>query len=569
MKRFFSRRNDRRLSGKSVHEIAPDEIFLDSSNLPNFDTYQFEGRIEKPISRRTMLFAGLAFFLICVTLLSRTWVLQVKKGEAYSILSERNSLLTTTIFAPRGLIQDRNQVTLVSNKISTEHPEYPSREYRSDAGLAHLLGYVNYPKKDSSGVYYRLDYSGKDGVEAYYNDLLTGENGTKITERNALGAVESESVIKPAHYGMNVVLSIDSKLQSALYGYIKSLADSNGFASGGAVVMDVETGEIVAMTSFPEFDSTVMSEGTEASAINGYLADKRQPFLDRVVTGLYTPGSIVKPFLAAGVLNEGIIDPKKAILSTGSISIPNPYAPEKKSVFNDWKAHGWVDMREAIAVSSDVYFYEVGGGFEDQQGLGIANIKKYMQLFGFGQAESDNYLLGTAGTLPDPDWKKAHFNGEIWRIGDTYNTAIGQYGMQVTPIQVVRAVAALANGGKLLEPTVLLNGNQSRSFSTDLGLSQKDLTVVKEGMRDAVLYGTAKNLDIPEVAIAAKTGTAELGSKKQFVNSWVEGFFPYEHPRYAFAAVMEKGPHDNTVGALYVMRQFFEWLSLNAPGYLQ
>lgn len=558
------------LSGSSArYEIAPDEIFIDSKNLPNFDEYQFEGRLERPITRRAILIAGMLFVVAGLALISRTWFLQITKGEAYSVLSERNSLRNTLIFAPRGLIQDRNGVSLVSNIANTEHPEYPSREYTDLPGFAHLLGYVEYPKKDTYGVYYRYEFKGKDGVEAYYNDLLAGENGVRITERNVLGGVESESVIKPPRYGLNLELSIDSRLQTTLYELMRNLSVSNNFFGGAAIVMDVHTGEIVAMTNYPEFDPTIVSEGTDTVAINKYINDKRQPFLDRAVTGLYTPGSIVKPFIALGALTEKTVDPKKQILSTGSISIPNPYDKSKKSVFNDWKAHGWVDMRKALAVSSDVYFYAIGGGYDDQIGLGIAKIKQYMQTFGFGTAGNNTLLLNVAGTLPDPQWKKENFDNEPWRIGDTYNTSIGQYGMQVTPIQAVRAIAAIANGGTLVDPTLLKNGNQGKIFSKDLGFSPKNLQVIQEGMRDAVLLGTAKNLDIPKVSIAAKTGTAELGSKKQYVNSWIEGFFPYENPRYAFVVLMERGPHENTVGALYVIRQFFEWLSVDVPEYLE
>src|SRR3989344_89820 len=568
--RFFWSKPRRVSSAHAGHEIAPDEIFLDSSNLPEFDTYQFEGRLERAISKKTLAIASAFFFVFCTLLLVRTWILQVKQGETYSLLSERNSLHHTVIFAPRGLIEDRNGVSLVSNNASDTHPEYPSRVYTAGPGFAHLLGYVEYPKKDSSGVYYRYEFKGKEGVEVFYDDLLVGENGAKITEQNVSGKVESESLLKPSRAGVTLTLSIDSRMQSAWYGFIKDVATTNNFTGGAGGLLDIETGEIIAMTSFPEFNSTVLSEGEDTLAIKGYVSNKAEPFLNRAVNGLYTPGSIVKPFLATGALTEKLIDPNKKILSTGSISIPNPFDPKKKSVFMDWRAHGWVDMRQALAVSSDVYFYEIGGGYGDQQGLGIYNIEKYLRLFGFGQANEDNFLLSTAGTLPNPEWKSKNFDGEIWRVGDTYNSAIGQYGMQVTPLQAVRGIAAVANDGKLLEPTVLKDGNQGRAYAKDLGLSSDDLAVVREGMRDAVRSGgTAQNINISGVQIAAKTGTAELDSKKQFVNSWIVGFFPYDKPRYAFAMIMEKGPHENTVGALYVMRRFFEWLVVSAPEYVK
>ena len=228
-------------------------------------------------------------------------------------------------------------------------------------------------------------------------------------------------------------------------------------------------------------------------------------------------------------------------------------------------------MRDAIAVSSDVYFYEIGGGYQDQVGLGITNIKKYMRIFGFGAVDVNNPLLQKAGTIPDPAWKSENFNGDPWRVGDTYNTAIGQYGFQVTPLQMVRAMSAIANGGTLLEPTIISGDNESLTKTKNLGLSIYNIKVVQEGMRQGVtsILGTAANLNIPDVAIAAKTGTAELGTLKKYVNSWVTGFFPYDKPRYAFAAIMEKGPSTNTVGALYVMRQLFEWMAVNTPEYLK
>lgn len=559
----------RRASSK-LHEIDPDEILLDSSNLPRLDEYQFEGRLEQPIARRSLVTAGLVFIAIGTVLAARAWILQVQQGHAYSVLAEHNTLKDSVIIASRGLIRDRNGVVLASNVANAAHPEFASRAYLDQAGLSHLLGYVEYPKTDSSGQYYRSDYSGKEGVEAIYNDILRGENGMKITEENAVGTIESESVLQPPRDGSDVTLSVDSRLNTALYGFMKNLAAQRHFTGGAAVIMDIHSGEMIAITSFPEFNSSIMSEGTDTAAIEGYLSDPRQPFLDRAVAGLYTPGSIVKPFLAVGALQEGVISPDKKILSTGSISVPNPYDPSKPTIFRDWQPQGWVDMRQAIAVSSDVYFYEVGGGYQNQPGLGIANIKKYMQRFGFGTTTPGNPLLdAAAGTIPDPAWKALNFNGQPWRIGDTYNTAIGQYGMQVTPMQVVRAVAAIANGGYLINPTLLLGGNAGQTDARNLGFSNANLKVVQEGMRDSVLFGTSKNLNVPQVAIAAKTGTAQIGAQNQRENSWVEGFYPYDNPQYAFAAIMENGPATNDVGALYVMRQFFDWLPANAPEYLK
>lgn len=271
--------------------------------------------------------------------------------------------------------------------------------------------------------------------------------------------------------------------------------------------------------------------------------------------------------IAISALNEGIITPEKQILSTGSISIQNPYYPELKSIFRDWNAHGWVDMRRAIAVSSDVYFYAVGGGFEGQKGLGIANIEKYSRLFGLGGTTGIDLTDEKSGTIPSPEWKAKVFKDEPWRLGDTYHTSIGQYGFQVTVVQAARVAASIANGGTLVTPHVIRDSEKKFSKSM-IPIPIEYFKVAGEGMRQAVSSGSVVGLNVPYVTVAGKTGTAEIDSAKKYVNSWVVGFFPYEKPRYAFAVVMEHGPYVNTLGGVYVMRQMLDWMHLNTPEYV-
>lgn len=546
-------------------EIDPDEIFLDSSNLPQFNTDQFEGRLDKPITRGTFISLGIFFVVIFIIFFSRVWYLQIKNGENYFFKSENNSLRHTLIFAERGIISDRNNELLAWNVVNPENPDISLREYSLISGISNIVGYLKYPTKDKSGFYYQKEFDGKDGVEKYYNDLLSGENGLKITETDALGKITSESVIQNPGLGKNIRLSIDSRVQSKLYESMVETAKNVGFKGGAAVIMDVHNGEILAMTSFPQYDSQVVTDGSDVKQINSWFSSSYKPFLNRAISGLYTPGSIVKPFVALGALSEGIIDPEKKILSTGSISLPNPYFPDLKSVFMDWRSHGWVDMRQALAVSSNVYFYEIGGGFEDQKGLGISNIEKYTKMFGLDEKTGIDLPGEKSGNIPNPEWKKENFNGEDWRIGDTYHTAIGQYGFQVTPLEIVRAVASVANEGTLVTPHVLLDGG---SYPTrEVPIKKEHFKIVKEGMRLGVLEGTAKNLNIAGVEIASKTGTAELGVSKEEVNSWATGFFPYQNPKYAFAIVMEKGSRNNLVGSIFVLRTLFDWMSLNTPEY--
>ena len=566
----------KRRSNYFQNEIAPDEIFLDSTNLPQFDTDQFEGRIEKSITRRTIFYTGMFFALIAVVFLYRLSALQVAEGAKYDGISENNRLHHSLIFSERGVITDRNGALLAWNTIDPLQGDYSLRAYATEPGVSSILGYVKYPKKDKAGFYYNTEYSGADGIEKYYNNLMTGENGLKITETNALGAPLSESMMRPAKRGENLTLTIDKNLQTEMYKMIRDVSQQSNFHGGAGVLMDIQTGEVLSSVSYPEYDSGIMTDGSDVKAINNFLTNENNPFLDRVTSGLYTPGSIVKPLFAVAALQEGVISPSKQIESTGSLKVPNPYKPGEFSVFKDWRVNGWTDMRRAIAVSSDIYFYQVGGGFGDQKGLGITNIDKYASMFGLGSSIDNSFFSGKKGVIPTPEWKKENFNGDDWRLGDTYNTAIGQYGFQITPIQAVRAIAAVANNGKLLTPSVL-KGEVGPSgavenhplFST-LPISSNDYyQVAREGMRMGVTEGTLTVLNVPYVSVAAKSGTAELGTQKKYINSWVVGFFPYDHPRYAFAALLERGPAAATVGATAAMKNLFEWMSIYDADYLK
>jgi penicillin-binding protein 2 len=550
---------------KLTREIEADEILIDSSNPSDFNTDQFEGRIERPIGRRAMLSTAGIIALLMMLYVGRAFDLQYLNGTAYAKQAAENQLTEKVIFADRGIIEDRMGTPLAYNTLENVSNDFAKRTYATTRGLAHVIGYVKSPQKDTSGFYFRTSFEGVDGIEKALNGALAGQNGITLTETNAKGAVVSQSAKVSPVQGAKIRLSVDARVTQGLYDAIAARADASGFQGGSGVVMDIETGEIVALTSYPEFSLQKLSDG-DTESLKLLVANKRQPFLNRAVNGLYAPGSIVKPFMGVAALTEGVIDEYKQILSTGSISLPNPYDPSKPSVFKDWRPQGLVDLRHAIAVSSDVYFYEVGGGFQSQPGLGIERIDKYLRLFGFGAPAG---LIGfdePAGTIPTPDWKLATFKGDPWRIGDTYHTAIGQYGVQVTPLQAARAVAALANGGRLMTPTLFAS---STPEAVNLNIPQHNLDVAKEGMRLGVVEGIAGAVKLPSVAVAAKTGTAQVGVHNEFINSWLVGFFPYEHPRYAFAIVLERGPAATLVGAPATGGDFFRWMEANTPEYLQ
>ena len=553
--------------------IEPDEIFLDSKNLQNFDRQQFEGRIERPIPKKNITLLIFLFLFFVGIFGLRLIYLQIEKGKEYLSRSQNNIFEKSIIFSGRGIIYDRNKVKLAWNE--NNGTQIPMRAYLSP-GFSHLLGYVSYPTADSSGNFWQGDFEGKDGLEKEYNDSLQGVNGSKIIEMDALGKIYSENMVDAPAAGADLITTIDSRIQTELFSLIKNLSENKNFTGGSGVIMNSQNGEILTTTSFPEYNSEILSLGKDSATIESYLTDKRKVFLDRDISGLYTPGSIVKPFFALAALNEAVIDPNTKILSTGSISIPNPYNPLQKTVFKDWRVNGWVNMMQAIAVSCDVYFYEIGGGYQNQKGLGIANIEKYAEAFGFGEKTGVDLPNENQGIIPSPEWKAAYFKGDPWRLGDTYHTAIGQYGFQVTPMEMARAAAAIANDGKLLTPHLILENVDTEALSPSggnasvlLNLKKEDFDIVKEGMRDAVTFGTATALNVPYVDLAAKTGTAQLGVAKNKVNSWVIGFFPYENPKYAFAIMMEAGPNTNEVGASSVMRQLLDWMSVNTPEYFE
>ncbi len=547
--------------------VEPDEIFLDSTNLQNFDRQQFEGRIEKPIPKKTILLVGILFLVFTGVFGSRLMYLQIQKGEAYFNRSQNNVLEKVIIFTDRGIIYDRNKKELAWNE-KTDETSIPTRAY-SSPGFSHVLGYVSYPTQDKSGNYWQGEFIGKDGLEKQYNEMLKGENGAKIIETDALGKIYSENIVNSPKAGTDLVTSIDARVQKELFALIKNLSEERSFAGGAGIIIDVRNGEILTSTSFPEYNSEILSLGKDREVISSYFNDKRKVFLDRNISGLYTPGSIVKPFFALGALAENIIDPYKEILSTGSISIPNPYFPDQKTVFKDWRVNGWTNMMEAIAVSSDIYFYEIGGGYEGQKGLGIANLEKYSKLFGFDQKTGIDLPDEKYGNIPSPEWKIKNFKGDPWRIGDTYHTAIGQYGFQVTPVEIVRSVGAIANKGTLFTPHLVMANKEMENPVPIQGLTKEHYEFVHQGMRQAVTAGTAASLNVPYVEVAAKTGTAQLGVSKNKVNSWIVGFFPYENPKYAFALMMEAGPATNSVGASSIMRQLLDWMSVNTPEYFE
>lgn len=551
---------------KKVTEISPDEIFLDAKNVSKFNQDNFEGRIETPVSSKAVVSVGIVATLLISVGLMKAFSLQVIQGDAFAQKSENNRIIETPLFGARGILYDRNGIALIRNVGTTTHTEIAKREYATLDGLAPLLGFVSYPKKDKSGRYWQTEYLGLDGLEKKYNDVLSGINGKRIVQVDALGETTDIHITQEPEDGTNLTLTVDAELQDASYKILRNAMVEGGFKGGAAIVMDVDTGELLSLVSAPSFPmySLNTEEGTKKLA--EAQTDESKPFLNRAISGLYSPGSTVKPFVALAALEEGIISPYKEIESRGSITIKNPYGGPD-TVFRDWKVHGYTDMREAIAVSSDVYFYTIGGGFADQKGLGIQKIDEYLRVYGFAERTGIDLPSESKGIIPTPQWKLKTFNEE-WRLGNTYHTSIGQYGSQVTPIQLARSVASIANGGRLVVPHLVQTVTpRTDQIETKYTVSKEDIQVIKEGMRQTVVSGSSPVLQQAGFPVAAKSGTAEIGVRKGRVNSWMTGFFPYQNPKYVFVIVLENGPVDTSYGAGKTTRDILRWIALNRPQY--
>lgn len=559
-------------------DVAFEEILLDSSNLPAFNHGRMEGKRELPLSARNVGVVALLFMLVAAGFWAKLFSLQMIEGAEYREISDNNSLNHHTIVAERGVIYDRNEELIAWNE-PDDSGEYsfPVRAYTDRLGLGQIIGYVSYPLKDKHGFYYRTEYVGRNGIEAAHNDTLSGENGQQYIETNAHGEVVAEHVVEASRNGAPLTLTVDAGLSEAMYNIIATSTVQSGSRSGAAAIMDVHTGEIIAMTSFPSYDPEVMADGDDVELIQQYNTDPHFPFLNKVFAGAYTPGSIVKPFVAYAGLEEGVITPHTHIYSNGRLTIPNPYTPSQPSYFADWRSQGDMTVTEALAFSSNVFFYIVGGGLpkiavpqagltEPMQGVGITKLDQYFSLFGFGKKTGINLANEQSGTVPSPEWKEDLF-GDDWRLGDTYFTSIGQYGWQVTPLQMLVAYSALANGGRFFVPHVVA-GEEPKYH--DVALDPDALSVVREGMHMTTYYpgGTARSLEKPYIDIAAKSGTAELDFAKSRLNTWAAGFWPYEDPQYAFVLMMENAPYSNRLGGTTVMGEIMDWIHEHRPEYL-
>lgn len=549
-----------RMKRKVVRQVNLHETYTDSTfTTGEFFVQHGEGHLRQSVSVRQLRLLGFLFVLAMTVLVFRVGYLQIAEGGKYADISVNNTFDRVSVFPVRGDITDRNGKLLAWN-VGDANDQVPLRHYRGE-GFSSLLGFVRYPRKDTHGKYYHRETSGVGGAEELYDYELAGSSGSLVREKNASGSVMSELYINTPVEGGDVQLSVDADVQEMFYTAVKRVAEEREFKGGGGVLMDNRTGEIIALVSYPDFDSNVLTNYPESERGTYFSEQDGGVFINRAVSGLYTPGSTVKPFFAAAALEEEIVSPSDTIVSNGFITIRNPYDPDIVYTYKDWKAHGPLNIQEAIAWSSNVFFYHIGGGYgEMTRGLGIDRLHFYAGVFGLDRPTQLGVFAEPRGIMPNPKWKKEWYD-ETWRVGDTYNTVIGQYAFQVTPLQMARAMAALANNGYILEPH-FERGRQSERIK--INVSDANLGIVRGGMRRTVTEGTAKVLNTREYELAVKTGTAQIGNEG-LVNSLLIGFFPYQNPMYTFVIVMERGEQD---GAIAAAKLFFDVLVEKAPSYV-
>lgn len=437
------------------------------------------------------------------------------------------------------------------------------REYMDSVMFSHVLGYEGkitegeYAETAEAAGYLPTDSVGKQGIEKSYERELRGERGFERVEVDAFGRPKKVLGTVQSKPGSDLFLSIDAELQKRSFDALASFLESKGLKRGAVVALDPRDGAVRALVSIPSFDNNLFAEGISSDEYRSLIEDESKPLFNRVIAGEYPPGSTFKPVIASAALSERLISEDTRIESRGGIQVGNFF-------FGDWKAHGFTDLRGALAVSSDVYFYSIGGGYGGIPGLGITRMKSYAERFGYGALSGIDIPGERDGFLPDPEWKKERFD-ERWYIGDDYNTSIGQGFVTTTPLQIANSVAAVANGGTLYEPHVVsqVRTVDGKVFMKDpkvirsVGIDPHILEVVREGMREAVTEGTAQSLANLPVPVAGKTGTAQFGTGKK-THGWFASFAPYDRPELVMVVLVENQETD-TYNAVPVTREIYDW----------
>ncbi len=443
------------------------------------------------------------------------------------------------------------------------------RSYPDGPSLSQVLGYTSFVNRKDLEIRPELtaqDMIGKSGIEAIYDDALRGKVGSYVRVEDSKGNILSEQEKRSPEIGNAIHTTIDAEFQKYFYNRLGSGLRALGRDIGVGIAINPKTGEVLSMVQYPTFDGNIFGAPGHAAEKKEYLTSPLRPLFNRSVSGVYNPGSTIKPLVAIAALAEGVISPDKELYSPGFLDVPNRYDPEHPSRFVDWRPQGWVDVHDALAQSSNVYFYLVGGGSPQQgsrgevldgqkgiTGLGISRLSTWWQKFGLGQKTGIDLPSEATGVLPGPDTKK-----DSWLLGDTYNVSIGQGNLLITPIQLVSYIGAVANGGKVFEP-YLVSDNHEAKVNADLTQLSPHIREIQEGMRNGVTsgLGTSRLLKDLPFAAAGKTGSAQVKNNTE-QNAFFVGYAPYEDPQIAIVVLIENS-REGSANTLPIANDVLNW----------
>lgn len=464
--------------------------------------------------------------------------------------------------------------------------EVPVREYVYKELMSHVLGFMGPIPKEALERYEKSGYRnpnekvGLNGLEYSYQAELRGMPGYRFVEKDILGS-EMRTVGTPIEEqpGSNLILNIDRRLQEVMQNTLQAAMDAKEAKWGVTIAMNPQNGAVLGLVSLPSYDNNIFAEQINLQEYKKLEQDERLPMINYAVGGLYPPGSTFKIVSATAALAEGVIEPDTQIIDAGPIYLPNQFFPTDMSQaqrFVSWNhprgiVHGAMTVVDGLALSNDIFFYWIGGGYPPAQfkGLGNKNLAKWSELFGYGPPTGIDIPGEVDAIIPTDQWKR-QLLAESWTTGDSYNMSIGQGYVLATPLQVLSSFVAVANGGTLYQPQIVYQitdaeGKLQRDFTPkvirQLPVDPEDMKAVEEGLWSVVngVRGTAPASRIEGIEVAGKTGTAEYcdvipkeDNPEEYdcrrdekdnlpTHAWYVAYAPFEKPEIAVLAFVYDG----------------------------
>ncbi len=495
----------------------------------------------------------------------------------YDLIDERNRYYTRDLLILNEVSNDSvvaikaKQDTLLGVKVDNGS----EREYIAGNAFSHILGYTGIvfaEDLESKNYISATDVIGKSGIESIYDERLFGTKGQIAREIDSSGKVvgEQELTLQGTRSGDSLYLTIDRDAQNSMYKILAQAVKKYGANGAAGIVQDVKTGEILVLASYPSYDNNMFIGGISQKEFDKLLNNIKTPLINKAIAAQVPPGSTFKTIVAASMLDAGVISPNTQYLSRSDYTFSDGTEFQE---FGD-KAYGWLNLNDAISVSSNIYFCEAVRKWD------MNELVPYLESFGIGRFTGIDLDGEGPGRLPSPENKlKLARSGAFWLDdvwypeGDSCNSVIGQGIATVTPLQMVNWTSAIANGGNLPQPHLAkkfvdADGNEDIIEYSNIEeniVKQSALKAVREGMW-ATVNGPRRVVGIlsgADVTVAAKTGTAEFGRVNsdgvyEHTHAWVTGFFPYEDPKYAFTILLEDG--GESYNAATTAREYIDWL---------